>query len=268
MGKTKTAFIGETAIKEVSGKDKYEKKLKERESKGVRVPGLKGGQRVVSITADLPEEKEVKTESTKEGTKPKKVKHRGKRYLASLAKIDPTRQYNLQEAINLALETSVSRFDGKVELHMVLNKGGRFEVALPHSDSLGKKKIEIANEETIEKLKKGVIDFDILLSTPGFMPKLVPFARLLGPKGLMPNPKSGTITDNPQKAIERFSDGNVTLQTEKNAPVLHTVVGKLSDDPKKLIENTQAIILGVGRQNIKKAVLSPSMGPGIKLVVN
>jgi large subunit ribosomal protein L1 len=150
---------------------------------------------------------------------------------------------------------------------MIVKKAGiSAQIALPHQ--AGKtKKIEVASDETVEKLKNGKIDFDILVATTEMMPKLVPFARLLGPKGLMPNPKNGTLVPDAKKA-QSFSAGTVSLKTEKEAPLVHTVIGKVSQDGKELADNLEAIFkaFGGGKQ-IDKAYIKATMGPSIKVKI-
>lgn len=276
MGKTKTAFIDETLKEDsaLSGKAKWAKKKAAREEKKtVRVPGLKGGERVVAVSAEpLPEETTTPASKgvpfqaqTKGGTR--KAHARGKKYLEKLGGIDKTKTYPLAEAVDLAKGASTSSFDGKIELHLNLAKKGRFEVSLPHTGSMSQKRVEVATDETIAKLEKGQIDFDVLVATPDFIPRLVPYAKLLGPRGLMPNPKAGTIAVDPKEAVEKFTGGTLILQTEKDIPLIHTVVGKVSDTPVNLTENTQSIFRAIGIQNIKKAVLSPTMGPSVKVVI-
>ena len=99
------------------------------------------------------------------------------------------------------------------------------------------------------------------------MSKLVPFAKLLGPKGLMPNPKNGTLSPNPEKVKDQFGGNNVNLKTEKSAPLVHTIIAKISQPDKEVEENIKAILLNIGEKNIKKAVISASMGPGIQISV-
>lgn len=282
MGKTRTAFVGETSPEKEkkSAKSKHlggsapgrrEKKPSLKAERGVRLPGMGGGQRIVAVTAEIAPEKE-QGEEVKRARVARAPRKRSKRYLATLLKIDQGKFYQPREAVELARQTSLSRFNGKLELHMKLTKRGRFEVELPHPIKSAKNKIEEANEETLKKLEEGKIDFDILVSTPQFLPKLVPYARLLGPRGLMPNPKTGTIVDPSadglKKALERFSSGRLVLQSEKDFPVIHTIIGAVSDPPNNLIENLGAIFKVVGGQNIKKAVLSASMGPGIKVALS
>jgi len=136
-------------------------------------------------------------------------------------------------------------------------------VSLPHST--GKtKKIEVADEKTIAKLEKGVIDFDVLLATPDMMPKLLPFARLLGPKGLLPNPKNGTLIKSKEEA-KNFSTGKMTLKTEKEAPLIHTIFGKVSMEDKKLSENLETIIEAIGRKQIVKLFIKSTMSPSARI---
>lgn len=262
MGKTKTAVISGLPEEE---KGKKTKGKKQKEEKEVRVPGLKGGERVVAVTAEpLPEEKEEKKEEKKQA---KKVKIRGKKYKAALKKIDKAKSYKVKDAIKLVKEISFSKFDGTLELHLLVKKEGlSVNITLPNS--AGKeKKIEVADDKTIDKLKRGKVDFDVLLATADFMPKLVPYAKILGPKGLMPNPKNGTLLKN-KKDAEKFSANTLTLKTEKNAPVIHTIVGKVSMDDKKIEENIEAVLEAVGKKQVVKAHLTATMSPSIKLNIS
>ena len=260
MGKTKTAFIG-------GGLE--EKKPKKEEPKKVHISGLKGGQRIKVVEAELPTEgNEEKTEGPErpkgvEG-KIKAPKVRGKKYLEAKGKINSANLYSLTEAIKLMKETSFSKFDGSAEMHLTVKKTGTgVKVALPHAGGKAKR-VEIASDETIKKLTTGKIDFDVLVATAEMMPKLVPFARLLGPKGLMPNPKNGTLLSDPKK----YSVNTLSVKTEREAPLIHTVFGKVSQDVKELKENAEEIIrvLGGGKQ-IVKAFIKATMGPSIKLKI-
>ena len=266
MGKTKTAFVGETL-------EEKPKKQRKEEPKKVHISGLKGGQRIKVVEAELPTEgKEEKTEGPErpkgvEG-KAKGPKVRSKKYQEAKAKITAGQLYPLPEVIKLVKETSYSKFDGTVELHLVVKKvGTTAKVSLPHS--AGKeKKIEIASDETVKKLEAGKIDFDILLATAEMMPKLIPFAKVLGPKGLMPNPKNGTLLTDIKKA-KSFSAATLNLKTEKEAPLIHTVVGKVSQNDQELIENTEAILNALGgSKQIVKAYLKATMGPSVKIDIS
>jgi len=133
--------------------------------------------------------------------------------------------------------------------------------------STGKsKKIELASEATIKKLQAGKVDFDVLLARAEMMPKLVPFAKILGPKGMMPNPKNGTLIKSEDDA-KKFSADSVTVKTEKSQPVVHVVIGKVSQAAKELEENAKAVFSVIGEKQVLKASLSASMGPGVKVKV-
>lgn len=267
MGKTKTVFV--TGQEEaLSGEEKYKLRLKKKAEKEAKVKveglGLKGGERikVVSseeiITAESPKEEKSKKEA--------KRKERGKKYISAKQKIDKSKEYEISKAIELVKETSYSSFDGTMEAHFVVKKQGlSASVTLPHST--GKtKKIEVANEETIKKLEKGIIDFDVLLATPDMMPKLLPFARLLGPKGLLPNPKAGTLIKDKEEA-KNFSINKINIKTEKDAPLIHTIFGKVSMDNKKLEENLQELIEAVGARQIKKLFIKSTMSPSVRVKI-
>ena len=264
MGKTKTAFIGEGV------EEKKEHKKQSAKPEKIHIAGLKGGQRIKTIEAEPLPTETTTAEGTEGGAKEKKVnapKVRGKKYQEAKTKINPITLYPLPEAIKLAKETSYSKFDGSLELHLVLKKVGvSANVKFPHS--AGKeKKIEIADEATVAKLKEGKIDFDILLATAEMMPKLVPFARILGPKGLMPNPKNGTLISDPKKA-KAFSANAITVKTEKEAPLIHTVFGKVSQPDKELIANAEAVLTALGKdKQIVKAYTKASMGPSVKVKI-
>lgn len=263
MGKTKTAFVGE-AGQEKKEKAKNDNRTKQAER--VHISGLKGGQRVKLVEADLPEEI-ANTAVTEEKAKKIREKVRGKKYVNAKAKIEPGKTYPIKEAIRLVKETSYSKFEGTVELHLTIKKvGTTVQVNLPHSFGR-KKKIEIANEETIKKLQDGKIDFDILIATPDIMPKLVPFAKILGPKGLMPNPKNGTLVPDIKKA-ESFSANSITLKTEKEVPLIHTTIGKVGQNESELAANLEAILKALGKdKQIVKAFLKATMGPSVRLQV-
>lgn len=220
-------------------------------------------------TALIEGKQEVKDNNADEvsAKKARGPKTRGKKFQVARKKVDRNKLYPLKEAVSLVKNTSVSSFDGTVELHLVVRKEGlTTSVELPHST--GKtKKIEVADDKTIEKLKEGKVNFDVLLATADMMPKLVPFARLLGPKGLMPNPKNGTIIKSAKDA-EKFDADKLTLKTEKKAPVIHTIAGKVSMKDEQIIENVEAIFNAITTRQIQKAYLAASMGPSVKVEIS
>jgi large subunit ribosomal protein L1 len=251
-----------------------------KESKKVKISGLKGGQRVVDM--DRVEETEG-TEVTEKTEKPvatptlpstpslpstpprRSPRLRGAAYRAARTKIDPHRLYPVAEAIKLIKEVSLSQFAGTAEAHLVVTrKGLAGEAKLPYFKAKSKK-VAIADSQVIEKIKEGKIDFDVLLASPAEMPKLLPFAKILGPKGLLPNPKNGTLVDNPGEAAKKYQSEALAFKTEKDFPLIHTVFGKISQKEEELAENLKALIAAIGLVNIKKLVIKPTMGPGIKI---
>ncbi len=268
MGKTKTAFV--TGQEEtLSGEEKYKLRLKKKAEKEVREKakvegvGLKGGERIKVVVS----EEIITAETPKEEAKKKvKIKVRGKKYLAAKQKIDKSKEYEIDNDIKLVKETSYASFDGTMEAHFVVKKQGlSVSVTLPHST--GKtKRIEVASEETVKKLQKGIIDFDVLLATPDMMSKLLPFARLLGPKGLLPNPKTGTLIKSEEEA-KNFSSDKITIKTEKEAPLIHTIFGKVSMDDKKLEENLKSLIEAIGARQITKLFIKSTMSPSVRIKI-
>lgn len=194
----------------------------------------------------------------------KQVKIRSKAYQSAKTKIDAFKSYDLKDALKLLREVSLSKFDGTVELHLTTKEiGTNYTIDLPHST--GKNKvIAIATDEVVSEIEKGSINFTVLLATPAQMPKLVKLAKVLGPKGLMPNPKTGTVVPDPEATKKKLeASSTVTLKTEKSAPVIHTIVGKLSHPDKNLSANIVAIFASV---KPLKAVLKSTISPAIKII--
>lgn len=197
----------------------------------------------------------------------KTAKTRSKQYKTAKAKVDKDKYYSLPEAVSLVKKTSYAKFGGKVEAHVVVTDVGTVgEISFPHLETAAKK-IAVLDDKVLAAIKDGNIDFDILIATPATMPKLLPYARLLGPKGLMPNPKSGTLTDKPQDAVKKLSAAKTVLKTEKKAPVLHLVTGQVSQPEKELVENIDELIKTIGATKIKKLVLKATMGPAVKVAL-
>lgn len=200
------------------------------------------------------------------------LKHSSK-YNAVAKKVDKNKKYPLKEALELLPQLKMAKFDETVELHInTTDKGVSGSITLPHGT--GKKtRVTIANqsedpkavEELVKKIEAGDIDFDILIATPDSMPKLAKVARILGPRGLMPNPKNGTVTPKPQEAAKKYEGGQMNFKTESKFPLLHMVVGKSSFTGKQLEENIKTAVQAVQSKNIKTATLKSTMSPGIHL---
>ena len=223
----------------------------------------------VEVQAENAEQKAVETEVTTPVEETAEVikkasRVRGKRYVAARKKYDINKLYSLSEAVELVKSTSLSKFDGKIEAHVLgMDMGNIGEIAFPHLE-LGTKKIVILDDAVLAEIKDGKVNFDILIATPVTMPKLLPFAKLLGPRGLMPNPKNGTLTEKPEDAQKRLSVAKTMIKSEKKAPVIHQVVGKVSQKTEEIIANINELIKVVKFVKMKKLVLCATMGPGIK----
>jgi len=284
MGKIRAVAMGDEKS-ESEQKRKAEARRQTKQSKKVKVEGvgMKGGERVAVVegTDVNPEFKKLIDEvegdeagKPKKAAKQKKARVRGKNYVAKSSLVDKTKLYPLSDAISLVKQTSFTKFDGTVELHLNLNaaslgekKDFRGSVNLPHGT--GKQvRVVIADDAVLADVAEGKINFDILVAHPSMMPKLAKVARILGPKGLMPNPKTGTVTPDPEKRARELSTGMVNFKTEPDQPLIHLTVGKVSFDDKKLKENVEAIIAAVGKNKIVRATLSATMSPGVNVALS
>lgn len=283
MGKIRIKTIGD---EETEQKQKEEAKQKKEQKKAVKVAGMKGGERVVAVgpteeeLEKLEQEKKLseasdvlgiaKEETKKAGKAKFKIskKHpRSNRYLSLQAMVDQNKIYLLSEALELLQKMQKTKADETVELHLnVISKGISGQVVLPHGT--GKQtKVAVATDKLITEIEGGKIDFDVLVSDPSMMPKLAKVAKILGPKGLMPNPKNGTISDKPEEIVKKYAGGQIAFKTESNAPIIHLTVGKMSFGDKKLKDNIKTIIDAVKKENIQKATLKSTMSPGIKIQI-
>lgn len=285
MGKIKIRELGNDALE---NKQKEKSKVKAKEKKLVK--GGKGGERIVSVGPSeeelkaviLSEAKESQTEKPKTDkpkTENRPVPRGGKRrtdnrksphskgYLALAKTLDRSKKYNLADALSQLEKLQRSKFDETVELHVnTVETGVSGNITLPHGT--GKTiRVAIADDDLLARVAAGKIDFDILLAEPSMMPKLARVAKILGPKGLMPNPKNATLVKDPAKAAENFKQGQVYFKTEAKAPILHLVVGKLSFGAKKLAENIEALIEAIKKEKILNITLKSTMSPGIKLEI-
>jgi len=276
MGKVRVKTFG---LPEEEEKEKKKLKQKKEAKKMAKVPGLKGGERLVSVGPSEEEilksaesSKEVSEEIQKKKTESKKEKFirkriKSQRHQRNAQIFDKTKVYPLSEALNLLSKFRRAKFDETVELHInTVSAGISGNITLPHGT--GKKvRVAVADEKLIEEIESGKIDFDILLASPSIMPKLARLAKILGPRGLMPNPKNGTITDNPEALIKKYEAGQINIKTEAKAPVIHLAVGKMSFGEKKLADNIESAVNAIKKENIQKIVLKSTMSPGIKIKV-
>lgn len=280
MGKIRVKTIGD----ENQEQEEQKKAQEKRDQKALRQPKAKGhlknmggGQRITTVgpteeeLAQIPTKPQDAGETTEEKTVKKKkekfVKKKilSKRHTENKNLVLKNKNYDTSEAVAMLSKFKKSSFDETVELHInVKEKGISGQIALPHGT--GKIiKIKIADDTLIAEVEKGKIDFDILVATPQMMPKLAKIAKILGPRGLMPNPKNGTITDMPEDAVKKLSAGQVNYKTEPVAPVVHLCVGKASFDEKKLEDNIKTAISSIGSARINSAVLKSTMSPAIRL---
>ena len=211
---------------------------------------------------------EPKTEPTQPQAKPVKVRvshQRSRKYRLALTKVNRDQTYSLDEAVELAKQVSLTSFPGKLEAHLNLTEANlRVPINFPHST--GRKiRVAIATAELLKDVTQGQINFDVLLASPQIMPQVAKVAKILGPKGLMPNPKNGTVTQDPDKKKAELESGQVLAVAEAKAPLMHLVLGQLSQPDQELVANLQALIAAVTPTKITKLTLSPTMGPGIKV---
>lgn len=221
---------------------------------------------------------------------------RGKKYLETLKKLDKSIRYNFFDAVKIAIEASFTRFDETVDLAVRLNVDPRHadqmirgSVVLPNGlgkeikvlvFAKGEKEKEasaagadfVGNDDLVEKIKGGWFGFDKAVATPDVMGSVGKIGRLLGPRGLMPNAKTGTVTFEVARAVEELKSGKIDFRVEK-AGIVHASMGKVSFGVEKLIENISAFMETLIRLKppaskgayLKGIVLSTTMGPGIKI---
>ncbi len=223
----------------------------------------------------------------------------GKKLQAVLEKLDLQREYTLQEAVDILKENSFVKFDETVELSINLgidprksDQVVRNTVVLPHGTgkevkvlvfAKGEKEKEaqeagadyVGAEDLIEKIQQGWLEFDRAIATPDMMGQVGKLGKILGPRGLMPNPKLGTVTFDVGKAVKEAKAGKIEYRNDKGG-VVHVPIGKLSFDKEKLVENAIAVLKSVAKAKpptskgkyIKKVVMSSTMGPGLKIDIS
>ena len=225
---------------------------------------------------------------------------RSKRYVSNLEKLDKNKAYSAIEAVKLVKETSNAKFDSTIEVAMNLNLDTkkndqqlRGAVVLPNGTGKTKRILVLAKGDQakaakeagadfvgdldmIQKIEKEFwFDYDVIIATPEMMPMLGKIGKLLGPKGLMPNPKTGTVTMDTAKAIEETKKGKVNYRTDSFGNV-HGIVGKASFDDAKLVENLKAFVEAIMKVKpstvkgtyVKNVSISSTMGPGVKIDLN
>lgn len=250
-------------------KDKVEDKIKEaRFDKKEEVSEAEETEKPDAMEGKKDDEKEKpKVKKKKQG----KTKVRSKKYQELKALVDQKQKYEIKEALELVKKTSLTKFDGNVEVHIrLLGKSGKPEQVrglLQYPHSTGKKiSVVILDDKIIEEIEKTKkVDADIYLTTPAMMPKVAKLAKILGPKGKMPNPKAGTITDDPEKTMKDLAGGQVEYKTD-NTGNLHQVIGKVSGKPEDLEENLKVLISALPTEKIVSANLCATMGPSIKIL--
>lgn len=242
----------------------------------------------------MTEEKKAKTKKSK---KSKVTKIKSKKYTEVYQKVDQKKKYPLAEACETVKSLSTTKFDGSVEVHIRLNfdtskDSVRGSINLPHGSGKSKKivvfaddklaeeakkagAVEAGNKSLVEKIQKGWFDFDVAIAHPSMMPEVGKLGKILGTKGLMPNPKAGTITPDVVKAVEEFSKGKAEFKADANA-IVHLSIGKISFDADKLKENFISAMEAIKKarpQKIKgkylvSAYLSPTMGPSVAVDIS
>ncbi len=220
----------------------------------------------------------------------------GKKYKAAFEQIDRGRVYTVEEAIELAKKIAYAKFDETVEVDMHLgvdprkaDQMVRGTVVLPHGLGKDKRVVviasadkvteareagadEVGGDDIVARIKEGWLDFDALIATPDMMRAVGQLGKILGPRGLMPNPKTGTVTLEVGRAVRETKAGKIEFRVDKTG-VIHAPVGKVSFDPERLVENARTLIDAVIRAKpsaakgkyVKSATLSSTMGPGIRL---
>lgn len=289
---------------DISKEEKTAAKAGKRSDKSLREAEEKAEKEARKASGDTTPQDEDAEENRKKGPKPvvrSLLDRRGKSYRAVSKHLEANKSYPVAEALELAVKTNPSKFDASVEVHVrlgvdprqadqniratvVLPNGSgktvRVAVFAPESEHAAATKAgaDVVGDETfIKQLEKEELNFDVLVATPQYMPKLGKYARLLGPRGLMPNPKSGTVATDVAKAVSEAKAGKVEYRVDKQA-IVHLSIGKVSFGATKLQENAKAFFDSLQNQKpttlknayVKSTSVSTTMGPGIKVdnVVN
>ncbi len=257
MGQQKTTIIG-SGVEDIQNKDEKDlsKKIGKHQEKQV---GEKTEKKVkVSIK---------KTEIDESVSQKRTRFPRSKKYLFSKENIKKSTKNGDIDSILKYLIKNANKYETiELVINLTHKKGQdpiRKVINLP-SGLVKNPKIAICNEDILAKLEKGVIDFDLLISTPTMMPKLAKYAKILGPKGLMPNPKSGTVSEKPENAKKELMSGNIEIKQDKTN-IIHLAVGKIEWGTEKISKNIEAVIKEVPSNRIISIFISSSQSPSFKI---
>lgn len=275
MGKTKIKTIDDSAVQKDSENSENQKISKSENQKSDTL----SSETLTPSGTPSPSEFSEKTPA-KKSTKPSYTKPRSKKYQQASKDLDRTKTYPLDQAVDMVKKLSYAKFNATLEAHVnTVQTGIRGFFSLPYAS--GKKLrilvfgrlpepseyegVSFGDDSTIDEINKGKVDFDLVITTPEWMPKLTKVAKVLGPKNLLPNPKNGTITEDLKKAVESFQAGKTEYKTEPKAPVIHLGLGKLDQPKEELAANVKTLLSTVGKSRIRKVTLSPTMGPSVKV---
>lgn len=284
---------------EIAKEEKHVAKAGKRSEKSLREAEEKAEKEARKEAGDTAPQSEDAEANVKKGPKPvvrPRIERRGKAYRKVAEQIDANKTYSLAEALDLATKTNAAKFDASVEVHVRLGvdprqadqnvratvslpngtgKTIRVAVFAPEAEHAAAKKAGadiIGDEEFLKQLDKEDLNFDILIATPQYMPRLGKYARLLGPRGLMPNPKAGTVATDVAKAVSEAKAGKVEYRVDKQA-IVHLSIGKVSFGADKLAENAKAFFDSLTAQKptslkggyVRTINVTTTMGPGIKV---
>ena len=286
----------EVEAKEEVAEEKFAKsgKRSKKHAEEVLAKEEKEARKAAGDTSAQDENEAVVAKGPKPITRPR-IERRGKKYQAAAAKVEKDKVYALNDALKLATETNPAKFDASVEVHVRLGvdprqadqnilttgvlpngtgKDVKVAVFAPEADHKEAKEAGaniVGDEEFLKQLDKEILDFDVLIATPAYMPKLGKYARLLGPRGLMPNPKAGTVAADVAKAVSEAKAGKVEYRVDKQA-IVHLSIGKVSFGEAKLAENAKAFFDSLAAQKpsslkgayVKSVSIATSQGPSIK----
>lgn len=222
--------------------------------------------KTVDMSMDVTDEPKKNRASSHhdESEKAANKRKRSKNYVYARSQVDRTKSYDVKTAVGLVQKLSKKAHPTITADINVREDGISFEISLPHAT--GKQvKVAIVDDSVLEALDAGTIDFDVLLAKPEMMAKVAKYARVLGPRGLMPNPKNGTVTAEPEKRKKELEAGSMHVKTEKKFPIMHVQVGNAKQSEDEVAENIMALVKRIGLNKISKVTLSSTMSPGVRV---